>query len=82
MFGKNEVRLKSWEGANKDLCTEIKVDVAEFGADSDGRSRYWVEQERVDLTLPMKEFRVSYAVSRCQGLVSSYPRRRFNWPTH
>lgn len=59
MFGKNEVRLKNWEGTNKDLCTEIRVDVEEFGADG-GESRYWVEQERVDLTLPMKEFRVSY----------------------
>lgn len=62
MFGKNEVRLKSWEGLSKELCTEIKVDTAEFGNDRDGVASYWVEQERVDLTLPMKEFRVSEGV--------------------
>jgi cell cycle checkpoint control protein RAD9A len=55
MFGKNEVRVKSWEGGGRDLSTEIKVNPEEF-------EDYWVEQERVDLTLPMKEFRVSSGV--------------------
>jgi cell cycle checkpoint control protein RAD9A len=60
MFGKKEVRVKSWEGAAgvQTLITEIKVDVGEF-------DEYWVEEERVDLTLPMKEFKVS----------SGYPRK-------
>ena len=52
MFGKNEVRLKSWEGAHHALSTEIRVDVGEF-------DHYWVEVDRVDLTLPMKELGVS-----------------------
>ena len=52
MFDRREVRVKSWEGGNKELCTEIKVDVAEF-------EDYEVVGPRVDLTLPMREFRVS-----------------------
>ena len=52
MFGKKEIRVKSWEGGSKDLSTEIRVDPGEF-------LDYWVEGERVDLTLPMREFRVS-----------------------
>lgn len=52
MFGKNEVRVKSFEGVSKDLCTEIKVDPDEF-------DEYYLHENRVDLTLPMKEFRVS-----------------------
>jgi len=54
MFAKREVRVKTYEaGAGVGgLSTEIKVDNGEF-------DEYWVEGERVDLTLPMKEFRVS-----------------------
>jgi cell cycle checkpoint control protein RAD9A len=53
MFGKDEVRVKSWEGAASPqaLVTEVRVDSGEFQG-------YWVEDGRVDLTLPMKEFRV------------------------
>ncbi|WRT69439.1 uncharacterized protein IL334_006425 [Kwoniella shivajii] len=51
MFTKNEVRMKSWEGmGGGGLCTEIKVDTEEF-------QDYEVVGDRVDLTLPMKEFR-------------------------
>lgn len=51
MFKRDEVRVKSWEGASKDLSTEIKLDPDEF-------EDYWVEVDGVQLTLPMKEFRV------------------------
>jgi len=53
MFAHNEIRLKSWETTQSNLCTEIKVDPAEF-------DYYWLENnDRIDLTLPMKEFRVN-----------------------
>jgi cell cycle checkpoint control protein RAD9A len=50
-FGKNEVRVKSWEGGAKELSTEIRVDKGEF-------DEYWVEEDKVELALPVKEFRV------------------------
>ena len=56
MFSRKEVRIKSWEGASQALMTEIRVDSREF-------EDFWVEAERVDLTLPMKEFRVSFAMA-------------------
>ncbi|OCF61730.1 hypothetical protein L486_01390 [Kwoniella mangroviensis CBS 10435] len=53
MFTKNEVRVKSWEGlGGGGLCTEIKVDPEEF-------QDYEVVGDRIDLTLPMKEFRAT-----------------------
>ena len=56
MFAHNEIRLKSWETTQSNLCTEIKVDPAEF-------DYYWLENnDRIDLTLPMKEFRVNRLV--------------------
>jgi len=62
MFAHHEIRVKSWETTQSNLCTEIKVDPAEF-------DYYWLENNaRVDLTLPMKEFRVSYffnCIFRC-----------------
>jgi len=51
-FGKDEVRVKSWEGVSKDLTTEIKLHPDEF-------DDYHVEGDSFELTLPMKEFRVS-----------------------
>ena len=65
LFGKNEVRIKSWEGTSKGLCTELKLESAEFGTDAQGHDRYWLEAEgdRVDLTIPMKEFSVSTPTS-------------------
>lgn len=61
LFGKNEIRIKSWEGTSKGLCTELKLEAAEFGMDAEGYERYWLEADggRVDLTIPMKEFSVS-----------------------
>ncbi|KAL7424963.1 hypothetical protein Q5752_000650 [Cryptotrichosporon argae] len=52
MFAREEVRVKSWEGINSHLSTEIKLDRYEF-------EDYVVENERgrVDLTLPIKEFK-------------------------
>ena len=56
MFAQNEIRVKSWETTQSNLCTEIKVDPAEF-------DYYWLENNvRIDLTLPMREFRVSWRV--------------------
>ncbi|WVW86639.1 hypothetical protein I302_108692 [Kwoniella bestiolae CBS 10118] len=53
MFTKNEVRMKLWEGLGAGgLCTEIKVDTDEF-------QDYEVVGDRIDLTLPMKEFRAT-----------------------
>ncbi|WWC93071.1 uncharacterized protein L201_008036 [Kwoniella dendrophila CBS 6074] len=53
MFTPGEVRVKSWEGmGGGGLCTEIKVDTDEF-------QDYEVVGDRVDLTLPMKEFRAT-----------------------
>lgn len=52
MFDKDQVRVKSLEGGSKDLTTEIKVDPEEFDS-------YSLYSDRVDLTLPMKEVRVS-----------------------
>lgn len=44
--------MKSWETGQTSLSTEIKLDpTGEF-------VNYWLEGERVDLTVPMKEFRV------------------------
>jgi cell cycle checkpoint control protein RAD9A len=51
MFARDEVRVKSWEGSTKELSTEIKVKKADF-------EDYDVFNGRVDLTLPMREFRV------------------------
>lgn len=53
MFAKHEVRIKSWEGGATGLSTEMKVDPAEF-VDYDVYNG-----QRVDLTFPMREFRVS-----------------------
>jgi cell cycle checkpoint control protein RAD9A len=54
MFAQHEIRVKSWETTQSSLCTEIKVDPAEF-------DYYWLENNvRVDLTLPMREFRVGF----------------------
>ena len=44
--------MKSWEGGSRELSTEIRVDPGEF-------VDYEVFTGRVDLTLPMREFRVS-----------------------
>ncbi|WWD04096.1 hypothetical protein V865_002161 [Kwoniella europaea PYCC6329] len=53
MFTKKEIRVKSWEGlGGGGLCTEIKVDPEEF-------QDYEVVGDRIDLTLPMKEFRAT-----------------------
>jgi hypothetical protein len=52
MFSRDEVRVKSWEGGTKELSTEIKVKKNDF-------DDYEVFNGRVDLTLPMREFRVS-----------------------
>ena len=52
MFTEKEVRLKSWDSGSKELSTEIKVQEEEF----DSYSLYM--NKRVDLTLPMREFRV------------------------
>ena len=51
MFARDEVRVKSWEGGTKELSTEIKVKKEDF-------EDYDVFNGRVDLTLPMREFRV------------------------
>jgi len=51
MFATDEVRVKSWEGGSKELSTEIKVKKEDF-------DDYDVYNGRVDLTLPMREFRV------------------------
>lgn len=54
MFAGGEVRMKSWETGQTSLSTEIKLDPSgEF-------VNYWLEGDRVDLTVPMKEFRVGY----------------------
>lgn len=52
LFSRDEVRVKSWEGGSRELSTEVKVDPTEF-------DDYEVFNGRVDLTLPMREFRVS-----------------------
>ncbi|WWC73450.1 uncharacterized protein I206_107420 [Kwoniella pini CBS 10737] len=57
MFTREEVRMKSWEGmGGGGLCTEIKVDTGEF-------QDYEVVGDRVDLTLPMKEFRATLVLA-------------------
>ena len=56
MFARDEVRVKSWEGGTKELSTEIKVKKEDF-------EDYDVFNGRVDLTLPMREFRVSLVLS-------------------
>lgn len=56
LFSRDEVRVKSWEGGSRELSTEIKVDPGEF-------VDYEVFTGRVDLTLPMREFRVSLPLS-------------------
>lgn len=53
MFAPQEVRIKSWEGGSKDLSTEMRLDPKEFV------DYYVYDDRRVDLTLPMREFRVS-----------------------
>ena len=74
MFTRTQVRIKSWEGVQQALMTEIKIDAGEFGQEN-----YWVHEPRVDLTIPMKEFRVSDRAGRTtQWLTqagSPYPRR-------
>lgn len=52
LFAKRQVRIKSWDGGSKDLQTEIVVDPGEF-------DEYEIVGDRVDLTIPMREFRVS-----------------------
>lgn len=56
LFSRDEVRVKSWEGGSRELSTEIKVDPGEF-------LDYEVFNGRVDLTLPMREFRVCQSCS-------------------
>ncbi|WWD20083.1 hypothetical protein CI109_104557 [Kwoniella shandongensis] len=56
MFTKNEVRVKSWEGGASGLSTEIKVDVGEF-------EDYEIVEKRIDLTLPMKEFKATLVLA-------------------
>ncbi|KAK8849459.1 hypothetical protein IAR55_004792 [Kwoniella newhampshirensis] len=56
MFTQNEVRVKSWEGGASGLSTEIKVDVGEF-------EDYGLEKGRIDLTLPMKEFKATLVLA-------------------
>jgi len=52
MFARSQVRIKSWEAGAKDLQTEITLHPSEFDT-------YEIVHDRVDLMLPMKEFRVS-----------------------
>jgi cell cycle checkpoint control protein RAD9A len=60
MFARDEVRVKSWEGGTKELSTEIKVKKEDF-------EDYDVFNGRVDLTLPMREFRVGLpAMASCR----------------
>ncbi|ORX37984.1 Rad9-domain-containing protein [Kockovaella imperatae] len=53
MFTRNQVRIKSWDTGQQTLMTEIKIDPGEF------EEGYYVEYDRVDLTIPMKEFRAT-----------------------
>jgi len=55
MFARDEVRVKSWDGGTKELSTEIKVKKEDF-------EDYDIFNGRVDLTLPMREFRVGLSV--------------------
>lgn len=52
MMGKKQIRMKTWETGQSSLSTEIKLDPDEF-------EYYWLEGDRVDFSVPMKEFRVS-----------------------
>ncbi|ORY34976.1 Rad9-domain-containing protein [Naematelia encephala] len=61
MFAKHQVRIKSWDGANRDLSTEIVLDPEEF-------DEYEVYDDRVDLTLPMKEFRATLSLAEQLGI--------------
>lgn len=58
LFSDKEVRVKTWEGGagSRELSTEIRLDSRDF-------QNYEVYEGRVDLTLPMREFRVSEALS-------------------
>ncbi|WVQ96212.1 hypothetical protein IAU59_003316 [Kwoniella sp. CBS 9459] len=57
MFTRNEVRVKSWEAmGGGGLSTEIKVDVDEF-------DDYEITEDRIDLTLPMKEFKATLVLA-------------------
>lgn len=70
MFAKDHVKIKSWEGpgnGNAGLSTEITVDTEEFEdyglietryMDDGGTQQRENPEPRVDLTLPMKEFKV------------------------
>jgi hypothetical protein len=53
VFGLREIRMKSWETGNSTLQTEVRIDPGEF----DDYVLY--DHSRIDLTVPMKEFRVS-----------------------
>lgn len=55
-FGKKEVCVKTFENAStSSLSTEVKLNVGEFGDDYEVLH----EDDRVDLALPMREFKVS-----------------------
>ncbi|OCF37047.1 hypothetical protein I316_00952 [Kwoniella heveanensis BCC8398] len=57
MFTQDEVRIKSWEAmGGGGLSTEIKVDVDEF-------QDYEITEGRVDLTLPMREFKATLVLA-------------------
>ncbi|WVF68677.1 hypothetical protein IAT40_003449 [Kwoniella sp. CBS 6097] len=57
MFTHEEVRVKSWEAmGGGGLTTEIKVDVQEF-------QDYEITDQRIDLTLPMKEFKATLVLA-------------------
>lgn len=67
LFSVNEVRVKNFETATTStLSTEIKIDVNEF-------QHYEVYADRVDLALPMREFKVG------QSPTPSDTRRHFSW---
>jgi cell cycle checkpoint control protein RAD9A len=72
MFSRDEVRVKSWEGGTKELSTEIKVKKQDF-------DDYEVFNGRVDLTLPMREFRVSDSAASFRSELTD--RQPWRWPT-
>ncbi|WVO13678.1 hypothetical protein L204_101299 [Cryptococcus depauperatus] len=67
LFAKDHVRIKTWEGAaEKDresgMSTQIQVDVEEF-------DDYELLTERVDLTMPMKEFKAMLTLAEQLSIV-------------
>ncbi|OXG25321.1 cell cycle checkpoint control protein RAD9A [Cryptococcus neoformans Ze90-1] len=75
MFAKDHVKIKSWEGpgnGNAGLSTEITVDTEEFEdyglietryTDDGGTQQRENPGPRVDLTLPMKEFKATLVLA-------------------